>query len=297
MDTIDLCKVYGAYENPRPYIDLENAPAPAGCEAWIKPIRDSGSFFCGIKINCHKILGLNTEEPQNLEQLRTVVSGWLACAGFCLDDFSILRIDYDYNFYLTPEDAEALIDTMQQLSPKIQRMNKWYYPESVYYANKSRHVQFYPKDRERAEKGFAVEAFLDGLCRQEVQCHPARIKYIRHEYGIPRKWDNWVTHEMEEKYLIEAEPIFQSGDFYSLERAVDLIQASDYTPCYKQRLQDALTIVHHGNMDDLKTKYSRNTLKKYLEKLKELNISPLPIPPNEYHIDYIENPFFKRKGI
>ena len=297
MDTILLCKVYGNDEDASPYIYLKETPAPYGCKAWITSLKKINSHICWIKVQCHEIIGLQTANSLAIERLRTVVAGWISCAGLHLADFTLKRIDYDYNFYLPVETAEVLIETMQHLSPQILRMIKWNDPDSVYYANKSRHAQIYRKDRERKEKGRKVKEEEIGLCRQEIQCHPARIKYMRHQYGLLCDWDNWVSAEMEATYLTSAEPIFQLGDFYSLDRAVDLIQASDFTPCYKQRLQDALTTVEHGTMDDLKAKYSRNTLKKYMEKLKELNICPLPIPENKYDIDYIENPFFKREGI
>lgn len=139
------------------------------------------------------------------------------------------------------------------------------------------------------------------LCRQEVQCHAARIKYMKREYGLVRDWENWVTPEMEAEYLTTAEPVFLSGDFYSMDGAVDIIQASGLTPCHKKRLTDMLAVIQSGTMDALKGYASRNTILKYLTMLKDLNVNPLTIKTNFENnpcgITYIANPFFKCKGI
>lgn len=319
MDTICLFKLYTPYENPSPYIALEKAPAPSGCKAWRTALKDSGWRICWIKIQCHELIGESLPAQRTLDKLREIVTRWLAVSGFTLDDFTLSRIDYDYNFYLPYTESEVLLDTMQQLSYRIQRMNKWnsvrtlYYTDpsrsgicslskmlkqdreddpSVYYMNKSRHAQLYLKDKERENKGYAPQEDEIELCRQEVQCHAGRIKYMRRQHGIDRTWDRWVTPEMEAKYLIEAEPVFPLGDFYTLDGAIDIINASSLTPCYKKRLAETLLMIQQESMDALKSAYSRNTIKNYLAKLKALNINPLTIVPNEHGIEYLANPFF-----
>lgn len=300
MDTITLTHVYGPHDDPTPYTDLKNnVPAPKGCKAWITALKDSvgsKSHVCWIKIQCHSIIGLHNATQQDVEKLRAVVNGWLSLVGLGLDDFKMSRIDYDYNFYLPAKEAEALINTMQYHATKILRMKKWDGFPSVYYENKSRHAQFYSKDKERADKGFVVSPDEVGLCREEVQIYSPRLKYIQKERGIARDWVNWVSPQMERACLTDAEPVFLLGDFYSLGGAVDRIRSSSLTACYKRRLEEALVIIQTGKMDTLKATYSRNTIKTYFAKLKELNVNPLTIPDKE-QIDFIANPFWGANGL
>ena len=191
-----------------------------------------------------------------------------------------------------------MIATMQQLSKRIMWMNKWCLESkpTVYYLSKSRHAQFYRKDLERMAKGLPVRDVEINLCRQEVQCHTARIKYMKREYGLVRDWENWVTPQMETEYLTTAEPVFLSGDFYVMDGAIDIIQTSGLTPCHKKRLIEMLAIIQTGTMDALKDYASRNTIKKYLAMLKDLNVNPLTIKTdfesNPCGITYIANPFW-----
>ncbi len=303
MDTINFFRVYHAWEDPKPYIALKENPAPDGCNAWIRSLKGTGSHICWFKIQCHEQIGYSVATEQDIAYLRSVVDEWLARAGLLLDDFTLGRIDYDYNFYMLPSEFRVLIATMQQLSKRIMWMNKWCLESkpTVYYLSKSRHAQFYRKDLERMAKGLPVRDVEINLCRQEVQCHTARIKYMKREYGLVRDWENWVTPQMETEYLTTAEPVFLSGDFYVMDGAIDIIQTSGLTPCHKKRLIEMLAIIQTGTMDALKDYASRNTIKKYLAMLKDLNVNPLTIKTdfesNPFGITYIANPFFKGKEI
>ncbi|MDE7243614.1 MAG: hypothetical protein K2O18_06520 [Oscillospiraceae bacterium] len=303
MDTIDFFRVYGPHEDQKAYTKLKKAAAPAGCKAWIRTLKGTKNHICWFKIQCHEQLGYSTPTKQDIANLRSIVDGWLACADLSLDDFTLARIDYDYNFYMSPDEADLLLNTMQQLSTKTARMEKWNGTSdpTVYYQCKSRHMQLYRKDKERKDKKKPVKAEEECMCRQEVQCHSGRIKYMRRKYGLVRDWDNWVTPEMEAYYLTAAESVFPSGDFYSLDRAAAIIQASSYSDCKKKRLQEMLAIIQKDTVAALKDFACPNTIKKYFAMLKELNVNPLTIKVNPEDnpsgITYIKNPFFKSKGI
>lgn len=314
MDTICFFRVYHQWEDPKPYIALKEIPAPDGCTAWILSLKNTESHICWIKIQCHEQIGYGIATAQDIAHLRSVVDGWLAHAGLLLDDFTLGRIDYDYNFDMDSSEFDVLMETMQQLSRRIMRMDKWGWEyeideadtankkksadkPTVYYLCKSRHAQLYRKAAERKAKGRLVRLEETDMCRQEVQCHSGRIKYMRREYGLARNWETWVTPEMESEYLTTAEPIFQAGDFYKLDDAIDIIQASDFSNCHKKRLEEMLVFIQCNTMNKLKEFASRNTNKKYLSMLKDLNVNPLTIKPNKDGITYIKNPFFKCKGI
>lgn len=303
MDTICFFRVYPFKENPGPYIALKENPID-GCKAWITSLKGTKSHICWFKIRCHTYLGYGTPTMQDIAHLRSIVDGWLAHAGLCLDDFTLSRIDYDYNFYMDHDTSDVLMLTMQQLSKRIMRMDKWDEIEepTVYYLCKSRHAQLYCKDQEREQKGFSISQLEEDLCRQEVQCYSGRIKYMQREYGLIRSWENWVTPQMEAEYLTTAEPVFLAGDFYTLDGAADIIEASSsLSPTLKARLREMLTIIQNETMDALKKRSSPNTIKKYRAILKDLNVNPLTIKANRkdnpHGITYIENPFFKGNGI
>lgn len=158
MDTIDFFRVYHHWEDPKPYIALKGNPAPDGCKAWIRSLKGTRSHICWFKIQCHEFIGYSTATERDIAYLRSVVDEWLARAGLFLDDFTLGRIDYDYNFYMSPNEFRVLITTMQQLSKRIMRMNKWRSEQkpTVYYLSKSRHAQFYRKDLERMAKDLPV---------------------------------------------------------------------------------------------------------------------------------------------
>ncbi len=302
MDTITFFRVYARCENPKPYIELKDKdknPWPKGCNAWINALKNTDSHICWIKIRCHEQIGYDTATVQDIAYLRSVIDNWLAHVGLLLDDFTLGRIDYDYNFRMDESIFYSLVGTMQQLSKRIMRMEKWDlvdYP-TVYYHCKSRHAQLYNKEEEREAKGCVVCDVERNMCRQEVQCHSGRIKYMKREQGLARNWENWVTTEKEAEYLLTAEPVFRTGDFYSLEEAIAIVQGSSLTNCHKKRLEAMLICIHYDTMDALKSFASRNTVKKYLSMLKDLNVNPLTIPYNSDGITYIKNPFFKGKGI
>ena len=303
IDTIDFCRPYHYWENPKPYKDLKAAPAPDGCKAWITSLKGGKTHICWFKIQCHSQIGYGVATEQDIAHLRSVVDGWLSPVGLFLDDFKLFRIDYDYNFYMEHEESDVLMRTMQQLPSRNMRMKKWdeIQKPTVYYQCKSRHMQLYLKDEELREKGRAVSKAEECLCRQEVQCFSGRIKYMRKKYGLVRDWSNWVTPQMEAEYLTTAERIYTTGDFYTLKGAIDIIESSSLSPCSKKRLKEMLSIIQDETMDAVKKQFSHNTIKKYLDILKDLNVNPLTIKTNPVDnpcgITYIANPFFKGKGI
>lgn len=294
MDTLELIATYPPWDiSAQRYDLLPDVSAPFGCTAWLHNIKDSYLRTCSIKIKVHTVTHeLNTTQA-GIVKLRSVVDTWLAAVGLTVDDFALFRIDYDYNFYLPPLLSDILMETMQQLPSRTMHMTKASFTKSVYYSCKSKHVQLYRKDKERREKVGLVQAFEDGLLRQEVQCHPPHTRYQLRQYGLMRIWDNWVTLERENHYLTHAKTIFIPGDFYSLDRAFSIIRAdTTLKPLQQKRLMDALITVQNGGMDRLNAEHSTNTVKKYLNQLAALNINPLTIKPNLWSVDFIANPFY-----
>lgn len=295
MDTIVLVHSY-THDDPlfTHYEMLSMIRPPTGCKTWNSTIERCHARVCWVKINCHDIIGLQTPSTEDVDHLRAHVDSYLGAVSLSVNDFNLSRVDYDFNFYLDAHVSEALIDAMQSLPPRAMRMDKLNVTDSVYYQCKSRHAQLYCKDVERAAKGYVVKVWENGLCRQEVQCHAAHIKYMRGQYGVLRTWDNWVTVERENHYLTTAKSIFPPGDFCTLAAAQTLIDLdANLTPYFKRRLMEVLGLIQQQGMGTLLEKYCRNTIKRYLNQLKPLNINPLTIR-DSFGIDFIENPFRKK---
>ena len=121
MDTIVFFRVYHHWEDPKPYIALKGNPAPDGCKAWIRSLKGTRSHICWFKIQCHEFIGYSTATERDIAYLRSVVDEWLARAGLFLDDFTLGRIDYDYNFYMSPNEFRVLITTMQSRAKSVER--------------------------------------------------------------------------------------------------------------------------------------------------------------------------------
>lgn len=294
MDTIVLFHPYRATDpGAANYDKLPAITSPPGCKSWHTAINRLDLRLCWIKVNCHDICNYNKATRASVRKLTRTVKQWLGCVGLTVDDFTMSRIDYDYNVYLLHGEGNAIMDAMQLLPSRALRMDKSPIPSSVYYLCKSRHAQWYDKEAERRAKGQAVKPRQHNLVRQEVQCLSRHIRYMQKKYGLLRTWDNWVSVGMEAHYLTTARPVFPPGDFRSLNAAADIIQRSTLTPYYKRRLVEVLSLVRSNGFDTLTETYSRNSVKNYLGKLAALNICPLLLD-DSCGIDHAANPF--RRG-
>lgn len=293
MDTICLCKAFGEEEYLAPnYKAVLSTVPPMGCTTWLKRIPGSSLTCLWIKINCHELLEVQNLSKTDVERLTTVVNDWLGTVGLTVDSLNINRIDYDYNVILPENVREAIIDLLSGLPQRAMRMEKDAFPDSVYYVCKSRHAQVYDKTKERRDKHKKPKKWEEDICRQEVQCLNGHIKHMKRYYGLQPVWDNWVCLGMQEKYLRDAKPIFPKGDFYTMEAAVDIIQASNLKPAKKRKLCNDLQTVANGGLDALKETYCLNTYKDHLNCLESLGVNPLTLPAKYQNLGKVENPFF-----
>ena len=130
------------------------------------------------------------------------------------------------------------------------------------------------------------------VLRQEVQVKPRHIAQMNRYHNIPKTWDAWVTMERQAEYLAKTKPLIPNGDFYSLNTARALVDASVFKEREKVFLKRLLEEISNTDMETAKTMMSINTYKKYLKKLEMLNINPITIP-EEMKLDHIPLPLFK----
>lgn len=86
----------------------------------------------------------------------------------------------------------------------------------------------------------------------------------------------------------------KDGDYYSMRKAKKIIEQSSYRKTTQEKLKETMrTISRYGiGKAPMMTLTKRETFKGYINKLKELNINPVPIKKDfvdEYHIEYLPN--------
>lgn len=95
---------------------------------------------------------------------------------------------------------------------------------------------------------------------------------------------------MECYYLTKLYGMFPQGNFYTLSKAEEIIDSSEYRTKMKERLKSFIRIIADKDMDAARAQVSYNTYRRYLEMLNAIGVNPIPIPENS-GISYIQSPF------
>lgn len=230
-----------------------------------------------------------------------------------LSFFHIIRIDYCNNFVISSyAERKLLFDTIKKSSTKCNYLkNEKDYDLGVYWKNNSRHFQIYDKNHERSAKPdshgnpLPIEPWEKNVVRKEMQLLRGHIKGKTNKEGVAKDFDTWVNLRREADYLSKSNSFIPKGDFWSLERAIEIVNSTPeivndkkkYTESIKEKLVNLLTITAAGGLDAAKATISRNSIKKYITLLSDLNVNVLTIPPNNKEIDYLENFIFCEKPV
>lgn len=231
--------------------------------------------------------------------------------GVDLSFFHIIRIDYCKNFII-PSYAERklLFDTIKKSSTKCNYLkSEKTYDLGVYWKNDSRHFQIYDKNHERSTKvdsdgnPLPIEPWERNVVRKEMQLLRGHIKRKTNKEGIAKDFDTWVNLRREADYLSKSNSFIPKGDFWSLKRAIEIVNSAPekvdgkekYTESIKEKLINLLTVTAEGGLDAAKATVSRNTRKKYIALLSDLDVNVLTIPPNNKGIEHLENFIFCEK--
>ena len=104
--------------------------------------------------------------------------------------------------------------------------------------------------------------------------------------------DNYGDKQsMEEEFFSYLENYLYKGNYYKLSTAFEIIQNSNYTKKWKEKLINFLVdVAEGGGVDAVKELklYSSHTIKTYIEKLNKLKINPITIN-TEVKYDELEN--------
>ena len=228
-----------------------------------------------------------------------------------LSFFHIIRIDYCNNFVISSyAERKLLFDTIKKSSTKCNYLkSEEDYDLGVYWKNNSRHFQIYDKNHERSAKPdshgnhLPIEPWEKNVVRKEMQLLRGHIKGKTNKEGIAKDFDTWVNLRREADYLSKSNSFIPKGDFWSLKRAIEIVNSAPekvdgkekYTESIKEKLINLLTVTAEGGLDAAKATVSRNTRKKYIALLSDLDVNVLTIPLNNKGIEHLENFIFCEK--
>lgn len=249
------------------------------------------SFIRDVLCFCLACPGRDRRRPLERLNVLTIVR-WFELAGLELTDLNINRIDYDYNIPIHGLARTVVIEILERLPQRIMHLEKESFPRSVYYVCKSRHVQVYDKVKERSDKHKKIQSWESDVCRQEVQCYSGHIRHMKRYHNLLPTWENWVNLERQAEYLKKAKPVFPQGDFYPLDEAIAIVQASDLKSAKKRNLCNDLQLVASQGLGALKKSCSPNTYKNHLTCLEALGVNPFTLPAKYENLGKIDNPFF-----
>ena len=273
---------------------LRQRAVPAGIVFWCKPVSyQPGIWVITLKLDAHRITQKVNVNAQDLIQIKAIVEQFLNQERLGIDDFTMNRIDYDFNIRFPSIEAMKQIIRLLHKTPlqACHAKRSGNYKTSLYHGSGSKVIQVYPKDIERMSKNSPIESYEYHILRQEVQVKREHIRQMQRTHDIPRTWDAWVSMERQSEYLAATKPLIPIGDYYSLESARQMVDASAMKEREKIFMKEMLGIISETDMETAKSKLSLNTYKKYLNKLETIGINPITIP-EDMGLDFIPFPLF-----
>ncbi|MEG2013807.1 MAG: phage/plasmid replication protein [Anaerovoracaceae bacterium] len=249
-----------------------------------------------VHIDCLKLTQHKDVEPSDIPIILDAINKRLAPAQLTIEDFRVNRIDYCKNFVLTnPLMRKCLFDTLQKERSRINYLQQTgTYKTGLLWYNRSREMVIYSKNDERKARGEKIAPYEQDVIRAEIQLKSDSLKYLRYKMKASLRMPDhnyWINTTTEKKYIDKTLRYFiAAGDFWSLPKAIELVQHSAYSGTRKKNLIAFLRSVAADGLDALKC--SANTRKRNSELLSQLNVNPLTIPANYSNMDHIENIFF-----
>jgi hypothetical protein len=71
-----------------------------------------------------------------------------------------------------------------------------------------------------------------------------------------------------------------TGDYYRLEKAIDIIEKSTYSNAIKNNLQKFVGLTNECGLERMEKFYSYNSISKYITLLAELGVNPITLNNN-----------------
>lgn len=203
---------------------------------------------------------------------------------------TVYRIEYSYDFVIDPPNLvplyiklfnSACIDGTKY---KFKRSTR-YKSNSLYLYSKSMAITFYDKHREVLDRSHlhhpAVRDDTIGLLRYEVKLKKKNLDKLQ------RSNLTLITSQTARDILLSyASAVFPTGDFHKFKEISKIINAADITTRQKNILLNIIKSIQTSKSViraiGKETVCSASTFRNHLKTFDGLNISPLPIPIDDY---------------
>ena len=260
------------------------------------------SYFI-VTVDCLAILQkVNVETKADIEEIKDEVNKYLFSTGTSVDDYKVCRVDYCHNIVIDDDKQRQClfellnkmrIDTNYLRPPTNQAKMTTDYPMGVLRYNSCRSFQYYDKNSERINNGAIIMPYEKNVLREEYQMMCYSIMYQRKRLKLPDTFDFWLDLDTENYFLVEARKILPKADFWSLDKAIEIINSSDYKPTMKAKLIDYIVEVSKAKrMYKMSPNHPNSqTLKRYVDRLVAINVNPVTID-KKWGFEHIETPMY-----
>lgn len=239
-----------------------------------------------ILTNAHKILNKRDVTLNDLEEYKSKLQDILSIVFNNSDvKLELNRIDYCVDIPLSEEDIHLYHSLLyfNKRSYKYMKQERLYL-SSTYLKNKNgkTNINFYhrySKTQNEDDKG---------ILRLELQCKKKLIKSEYYNYGIPRELDYyWSKESMEEYYFNYLRNYLYEGDYYTINKAKEIIDNSETLKFdMKRKLKKFIRRIGRLQLSNLmdpefcrvkRLDYNVGKINYYIEKLNSIGVNPIPI--------------------
>ena len=271
--------------------------------------RKHGHFWwMFVYVDFIDLLGKPQISEKDMPAVRCKMDEYLTYLFGASDKELILtRLDYRLDVVIPESDHRKLLLKLYRKTAEKHGFKKKYdqYESTVYFNSKSCRVVCYDKMEERLAKGESVQPHEKDVLRYEVCLLNRHLNYMKRQYGIEKKIENYMKDDLWKKYFNgNVCPIFYRGNCYKITEATKIIQNSSLSEKDKKKLREFLCDVsRHGisgvmklqEKSNNKSKYSKYLVRKYVDMLEQLGINPILIPKNSnisISNKHIDNPIY-----
>ena len=242
---------------------------------------DHENWHIKIHVNLQELLNKGTAKNNDLEVIYNKLSEF--AKNFSVADnprLILQRIDFKKDFII-PDNTlrQEYVELIKKSYQKWGYFTKnTTYKTSVEFANKSRKVIVYDKNKERCNKHKFPKTYEQDVLRIEVQLKRRYIANHKRNTGLIDVLDNYLSEEMNEAYFNQSVlPIIFTGSYRTKENSQEIIDSSKYRADKKEKLKEFLEYIEHTGMNTAKEHYTVNTFRRYITALKDLDINPIMI--------------------
>lgn len=205
-----------------------------------------------------------------------------------IDDLNLMltRVDYKVDIPMRSEEIQMFEKLKDKHSKRYKYMTqKQEYETSTHLSNK--YGQYNMNSYDKFSESLDTHYF--NVWRIEVQVKKARMRKNLLNYGIKRDLKNyWCKSSFYENFFEVLKDYYYLGDYYTLNKARELIRKSSYSKTIQNNLCKFITSISRYGIDYARNKYNYSVFNKYISILNEIKVNPVTIY-NDSELTYMEN--------